>query len=203
MVCAAVLLLSATVLHAEPPTAEEQAVLAPAQALLDGIAKRDKDLRRAQLLPGGMATLIRNGQTLQLPFNEFLDRLEKMSGGTQRLEERLYEPVIRIDNDIAVIWASYDFLIDGKVDHCGSDIFNMIRRDGRWLISGVADTSRKSCQPRGSGLGELEGLQDEDGGDWIQRFVGELNVQTVSRPSQLERRVRGIGEKVGTGNVAG
>jgi hypothetical protein len=144
-VCAAVLV--PTSLHAAAPahtiTPEEQAVLAPFQALLDGVAQRDHELVRKQLFPGGMATLIRNGQPLQLHFDAFLERLP--TTGTVKLEEVLHDPVVHIDDDIAVIWAPYTFTFDGKVDHCGTNIITLIRRDGRWLISGIADNSRKDC----------------------------------------------------------
>jgi Putative lumazine-binding len=124
-------------------TSEEQAVLAPLQGVFEGIAKHDKAIVRQQLLPGGMATLIRNGQIVQLHFDAFVDRLP---AGTQKLEERIHDPLIRIDNDIAVIWAPYEFLLEGKLDHCGTDLVNLVHRDGRWLISAIGDNSR-SCKP--------------------------------------------------------
>ncbi|WP_394846883.1 nuclear transport factor 2 family protein [Pendulispora brunnea] len=131
--------------HAATPA--EQAVLAPFQATLDGIAKRDKAMIRAQLLPGGNATLLREGgRIVQLPFEAFVEKLP--STGSERLEERIYNPLIRIDDNIAVIWASYDFFIDGKVDHCGTDMINLVKRDGRWLVSGITDNSRKNCPSR-------------------------------------------------------
>ncbi len=123
-------------------TPEEQAVLAPFQSVLDGIAKRDQALIREQLLPGGMATFLRNGQAVQLHFDAFVAHIHP---GAEKLEERIHDPLIRIDNDLAIIWAPYDFLIDGKIDHCGTDIANLIRRDGRWLISGIADNTHSSC----------------------------------------------------------
>lgn len=123
-------------------TPDEQAVLAPLQGVLDGIAKRDQALIREQLLPGGMATLIRNGQAVQLHFDAFVAHVRP---GAEKLEERIHDPLIRIDNDLAIIWAPYDFLIDGKVDHCGTDIANLVRRDNRWLISGIADNTHSSC----------------------------------------------------------
>ena len=128
-------------LHAETP--EEQAVLAPLQGVFDGIAKHDKSMVRQNLLPGGTATLIRNSQVVQLHFDAFVDRLPS---GTQKLEERIHDPLIRIDNDIAVIWAPYEFLLEGKLDHCGTDLVHLVRRDGRWLIAAIGDNSR-SCKP--------------------------------------------------------
>ncbi|WP_394834930.1 nuclear transport factor 2 family protein [Pendulispora rubella] len=143
---AAVWATSSVMAPAHAATPAEQAVLAPFRAVLDGIGKRDKALVRAQLLPGGTTTFIRNGQVVQHTFDAFVEKLP--STGTSRIEERIYDPLVRIDDDIAVIWAAYDFLIDGKVDHCGTDIATLVRRDGRWLISTISDNSRKTCPAR-------------------------------------------------------
>jgi hypothetical protein len=57
-----------------------------------------------------------------------------------QIEERIHDPLVRIDNDLAMVWAPFDFLVYGKVDHCGTDLFNLVRTDGKWLIASVADT---------------------------------------------------------------
>jgi len=135
LLCAA---LCGPMLAASP---DEQAVLSTVQRLLEALGKHDKDLLRRELLPGGMATLIRNGQPVQLHFDAFVDRL----GGTQRIEERIHDPLIKIDDDLAIVWAPYDFLLEGKEDHCGTDLFTLAKRDGRWLVSALADNSRRDC----------------------------------------------------------
>lgn len=140
-VIGAVIILLTTPLRAATP--EEQAVLVPVQAIMDGLAQRSHTKVQEQLLPGGMATLIRDGMPLQLHFDAFVERLP--TTGTTKLEERLHDPLVRVDNDIAVVWVPYLFFIDGRVDHCGTDLINLIRRDRRWLISGIADNSRKDC----------------------------------------------------------
>ncbi|MBS1851828.1 MAG: nuclear transport factor 2 family protein [Acidobacteria bacterium] len=122
-------------------TAEEQAVLAPLQKLFDGMAKHDKEAVREQLLPGGMVTLKRKDQIIQMHFDVFVEHI----GGTDRIEERIHDPVVHIDRDLAVIWVPYEFLLDGKVHHCGTDIANLVLRNGRWLISGIADNGREDC----------------------------------------------------------
>ncbi len=35
--------------------------------------------------------------------------------GTTEIEERIHNPMVRIDNDLAVVWAPFDFLVDGKI----------------------------------------------------------------------------------------
>jgi Putative lumazine-binding len=131
-------------LHGATP--EEQAVLAPVNAMFDGMAKRDAAAIKTPLLPGGSMVLMRDGKPAQMTFEAFADRLAKP--GTTRIEERIHDPLVRIDNDLAVVWAPFEFLVDGKVDHCGTDLFNLVRMDGRWLIASVADTGRKDCPAR-------------------------------------------------------
>ncbi len=133
--------LASTPSHAATP--EEKAVLAPFQTLLDGIGKRDHEMMRGALLPGGMITLTRADKTTQLHFDAFIAHVPVT--GTQKLEERIHDPLVKIDDDIAMIWTPYEFLIDGKVDHCGTDIAHLVKHDGKWLIAGIADNGRKEC----------------------------------------------------------
>lgn len=133
--------LGVSLAHAATP--EEQAVLAPFQALLDGIGKRDHEMMRAALLPGGMITLKRGDKITQLHFDAFIDHIP--TSGDKQFAERIRDPLVRIDDDIAIIWAPYEFLIDGKPDHCGTDIAHLVKRDGKWLVAGIADNQHASC----------------------------------------------------------
>jgi hypothetical protein len=128
-------------LHALTP--EEQAVLAPVKAMFDGMSKRDAAAIKEPFLPGSTLILMRDGKPSQMTSDAFADRVGRP--GTTQIEERIHDPLIRIDNDLAVVWAPFDFLVDGKVDHCGTDLFNLVRKDGKWLIASVADTGRKDC----------------------------------------------------------
>jgi len=128
-------------LHAA--TSEEQAVLAPVKAMFDGMAKRDAEAIKQPLLPGGTMVLMRDGKPTQMTFEAFADRVGRP--GTTHIEERIHDPLVRIDHDLAMVWARFEVLVDGKVDHCGTDLFNLVSEDGNWLIASVADTGRKDC----------------------------------------------------------
>jgi Putative lumazine-binding len=131
-------------LHAQTP--EEQAVLAPVKVMFDGMAKRDAAAIKEAFIPGATMVLMRDGTPAQMTSDAFADRIGHPSHpSTAKIEERIHDPLIRIDSDLAVVWAPFDFLIDGKVDHCGTDLFNLVRKDGKWLIASVADTGRKDC----------------------------------------------------------
>jgi len=137
-------------MHKEPKalSPEQQAALQPLQLMCEGLVKKDARLIQDQLLPGGMATQIREGNPVQMHFDFFDARLQQLfETSHDRFEETLYHPEVQIDHDIAVIWAPYLFTVNGKMDHCGTNVFTMYRRDGRWLVSNVADNERHEDCP--------------------------------------------------------
>src|ERR1700722_12984472 len=96
-------------LHAATP--EEQAVLAPVQAMFAGMSKRDAAAIKEPLLPGGTMVLMREGKPTQMTFDDLAARVGRP--GTTAIEERIHDPLVRIDNDLAVVWAPFEFLVDG------------------------------------------------------------------------------------------
>ena len=87
--------------------------------------------------------LMRDGKPTQMTFAAFAERVAKPS--KVQIEEKIHDPLIRVDNDLAVVWAPFVFLSDGKVNHCGTDLFNLVRVNGKWLIASVADTGKNDC----------------------------------------------------------
>jgi len=130
----------------EAPTPEEQAVLAPVQATFDGMAKRDAVAIKANFLPGGTLVAMRDGKPTQMTLEAFSERASRP--GSTVIQERIHDPLVRIDNDLAVVWAPFEYLIDGKVNSCGTDMFNLVRIDGKWLVANVLYTGRTDCAPR-------------------------------------------------------
>ncbi len=89
---------------------------------------------------------MRNGKPAVMTFETFADRVSRP--GTTQIEERIHDPMVRIDRDLAVVWAPFEFLVNGKVDHCGTDLFDLIRTDGKWFIASIEDTGRTDCSKK-------------------------------------------------------
>jgi hypothetical protein len=144
LLCAVALIasLSPRPLCAETPA--EQAVLAPVKAMFAGMAKRDAAAIQKPLLPGGSLVLMRDGKPTRVTFEVFAQRVAKPA--PTHIEERIHDPLVRIDNDLAVVWTPFEFLSDGKVEHCGTDLFNLVRKDGQWMIASIADTAHAHCE---------------------------------------------------------
>lgn len=125
--------------------AEEQAVLVPVNAMFAGMAAFDQAAMRATLQPEGAVALLRGDKVVRMTLGEFVDHVKPGKGA---IEERIHDPLVRIDGDLAMVWAPYEFLIDGKVHHCGSDLIHLVRLGGKWIIAGIADNSRTDCAGR-------------------------------------------------------
>ena len=123
--------------------AQEKAALASFQSMLDGLGKRDKAAMMATVLPGANGTFIRDGKARQMSVEALADAIAKPGPGTY--EERIHDPLVRVDRDLAVVWAPFRFFLNGKLDHCGTDIATLVLIDGRWLITTVEDNERKQC----------------------------------------------------------
>ena len=54
--------------------------------------------------------------------------------------EWYWSPTVMIRRGIAVVWAPYEYWIDGKSSHCGVDVFDFVRIDGKWLVSNTTWT---------------------------------------------------------------
>jgi hypothetical protein len=129
-------------LHAAGQT-PDSAVLAPIDAMFHGMTDRDPAAIKSAALPGTILVLMRDGKPEQMTIDAFADHFSKPVKA--HLEERIHDPLVRTDHDLAVVWAPFEFLVDGKPDHCGTDLFNLVETGGKWLIAGIADTGTKTC----------------------------------------------------------
>jgi len=51
------------------------------------------------------------------------------------VRERYWSPTVLIRGGIAVVWAPYEFRIDGKSSHCGVDVFDFVKIGGEWRVA--------------------------------------------------------------------
>jgi len=58
-------------------------------------------------------------------------------------DERITFDIVKIDADLAIVWAPYQFYYKGKFSHCGVDSFHLVRINGQWKIQYIIDTRRK------------------------------------------------------------
>lgn len=126
------------------PAAEAGAVMAPVNALFAAIAARNGEAMRPYAREdGNIFIAIENAdgsrKLVRRPLGEFFTG---MKPGPEKYEERLYDPAIEVDGDVALVWGRYNFYIDGKLHHCGYDHFDLVREGGQWKVANITYSSR-------------------------------------------------------------
>ncbi len=138
--------LSATASAQSTPERDE--VLKVVQAFFDTMTARDVEGARKILQPQGRfhATRMRDGKLEIRGFaNE--EYLADLQASKTRMQERIWNPEVRIRGVIATVWAPYDFWIDGKLSHCGIDAFDLIKTEEGWNLAGGVYTVESNCAP--------------------------------------------------------
>lgn len=60
-----------------------------------------------------------------------------------KIEERILDYKIQIDNSMAQVWTPYEFYIDGKLSHIGTNSFTLLLENNIWKVVHIIDTRRK------------------------------------------------------------
>lgn len=130
---------------------EERAVLAAVQGFFDSMTSKDSASAAKALDVAGdfVAVLLNDGGE---PIVQRADNTGYFAGMSTRKEqysERMWNADVRVHGAIAMVWAPYDFHIDGKFSHCGVDIFNLVKKKTGWMItSGTFTVERTGCVAR-------------------------------------------------------
>lgn len=124
--------------------ADTGAVMAPITAFLAGVATSDPKAILAVVRPDGGATYAAENAdgSRTITRRTWAEVAARFAPGADRFEERISDPAIESDGDIAMVWAPYTFRINGALHHCGVDHFDLIREGGVWKIANASWSSR-------------------------------------------------------------
>ena len=139
---AALLVLGAAPVRAQD--AERSAVLATVQKVFDAMRTRDTALllqafdtsARLAGVPARGTPMVR----LTAP-SAFGAAIAKAPAGDV-WNERIWDPEVRIDGDVAQVWAYYTFHRNKTFSHCGVDAFMLLKVGSEWKITQLADSRR-------------------------------------------------------------
>ena len=142
----------------QPSPADRDAVLAAVQKFFDTMASGDIAAGRAGSIPEGRFFAVRQSAPGVPPaVRSFTNQewYDRMASDKRKLQERMWNPEVRIHGPIAVVWTAYDFWVDGKFSHCGVDAFNLVKTQDGWkLAGGLYTVEPTGCAP--SPLGPLK-----------------------------------------------
>ena len=137
-----------------PAAAEE--VLAVVRHMFDGMREADSLKVRSVFAEGArFASVADRAGTQTIQYSTVDGFVASIARSGRRLDERLYDVEVRVDDNIAMVWAPYTLYQDGQVRHCGVDLIDFLRVGGQWKITQLADTRRmEGCRQVPPGPGE-------------------------------------------------
>lgn len=130
-----------------PPT-EEAGVLAPVYALFEALEAGDAAMLLRHVYPDGRVTAVgtlASGSSglRQSSWTEYAARM-KLGGG---FRERITDPAIEVDGDVALVWAPFTIEAGGKIVSCGYDHFDLVRQAGVWKVMNISFSTRVTGCP--------------------------------------------------------
>jgi hypothetical protein len=119
-------------------TGEDAAVLTTVQRFFETMTSKDTAGARAVLDPEGDFVSVRWNELGErvVRRTSFSDYLEGLEYAAETYLERMWDSEVRIHGPIAIVWTPYDFHIDGKFSHCGTNAFQLLRTETGWIITG-------------------------------------------------------------------
>ena len=136
---------------------DEKLVRATAEQFFLAIETKDRALLKSIMVPGSLnisTQELQNDQAKITTLN-YASMIDLLTGAGNEKKERAWDETILVQGHIAVYWAPYDFHVDQKFTHCGIDSFQLIKKDGRWLISNASWT-RETLNCPTSPLGPID-----------------------------------------------
>ena len=152
---AALLVVSLASAQSVPPAsphgkadADTTAVLATIEALFAAFESGDGAAILRQVYPDGRVTASgrRGDGTSNLRPQSWAQFAERITP-QRAFQERIANPTVQIDDDIAVVWAPFVVRVAGKVSNCGIDHFDMVRESGVWKVMNLTFSSRTTGCP--------------------------------------------------------
>jgi hypothetical protein len=147
MVAAALTLgVGATSARAQDP--EKAAVLGVVQKVFDAMRTRDTSLLSVAFDTSARLVGVRardgvSSLALTAP-SQFGAAIVRAPAGDV-WHERIFDPEVRIDGDVAQVWAYYTFHRNKEFSHCGVDAFMLRKVGSQWKITQLSDSRRTTA----------------------------------------------------------
>jgi hypothetical protein len=116
-------------------------VMDPVQRFFEALGRQDKAGLLAVVAPNIEIISMHQNELHRLSIEKLADAIAAHKGGT--IAEHIHDPQVQVDQNLALVWAPYTFTIDGRADHCGTDVITLGKLQGHWIIIGLSDNERK------------------------------------------------------------
>ena len=120
---------------------DKDLVLEKVNQFFEALEKQDTNLFKSIIHPGGHTWAVKEeADSVRISVRSFEDRLKKFINPDYIIQEWALDVEIKIHQQVAMAWVPYELDVSGNFQHCGVDIFTMIKSNDSWKIVTVAFT---------------------------------------------------------------
>lgn len=136
-------------LMAQKEEKSDKAIKAVINQFFEGLEKGDTALLKSTctsqpILQTYMADRDGKWQVFTEDFNEFVTFVGTPTKDKYR-EQIEFDAVLN-EASLASVWTPYKFYLNGKISHCGTNSFQLVKMEEGWKIQYILDTRRKACK---------------------------------------------------------
>lgn len=115
-------------------------VIAETERFFDAMRRHDAAALRESIHPDASFYVVSSDAPLATVKVD--DWIMRIASSSEFLDERMWQPEVRIEGNLATLWAPYDFHRDRNFSHCGIDSFQFVREAGRWKLLTIVFTRK-------------------------------------------------------------
>lgn len=140
-----VLCLAATTVFSQKK--EDKAIKKAIEIFFEGLntgdsAKISSVCTQKPMLQSFMANQQGELEVMTDDWQDFLNQIGSKPANL-KIEERIEFGNVEWEQSLASVWTPYTFWINGKLNHCGTNAFLLVKETAGWKIQTILDTRRK------------------------------------------------------------
>ena len=136
-------------LMAQKEEKSDKAIKAVINQFFEGLEKGDTTLLKSTctsqpVLQTYMADRDGKWQVFTENFSEFVTFVGTPT--KDKYKEQIEFDAVLSEASLASVWTPYKFYLNGKISHCGTNSFQLVKMEEGWKIQYILDTRRKACK---------------------------------------------------------
>jgi hypothetical protein len=129
---------------AQSQSDDEKAVLATVNRVFEGMRSADSGMVRSTFAAGArFASVDSRATPAAITYDAIDGWLSGVATSAKRWDEQIYDVQVKVDGNMAQVWAPYTFYLDKAVRHCGINSLELLRDGAGWKITQLSDTRRR------------------------------------------------------------